>query len=102
MISNYGFIILLEHKNPGCGSEGNILSNNYCEEINLTFVYFTDMHCNELNKTMKFHNVDVLPVCTCKQESWCHFCKLQKDPESKEVEVKRYTKGGYFGGMIYY
>lgn len=37
-----------------------------------------------------------------KKESWCHFCKLQKDPESKEVEVKRYTKGGYFGGMIDY
>lgn len=46
---------------------------------------------------MKFLNVD-----TCKLESWCHFCKLQKDPESKEVEVKRYTKGGYFGGMIDY
>ena len=24
--------------------------------------------------------------------------QLQKDPESKEVEVKRYDKGGYFGG----
>lgn len=69
MICNYGFIILLEHKNPGCGSTRNILSNNYCEEINLTFVYFTDMHYNELNKTMKFLNVDVLSVCTCKQES---------------------------------
>lgn len=37
--------------------------------------------------------------------NWNHnviFCKLQKDPESKEVEVKRYTKGGYFGGMIDY
>lgn len=93
---------MLEHKNPGCGSEGNILSNNYCEEINLTFVYFTDMHYNELNKRWNFSMLMCCLFVHAKKESWCHFCKLQKDPESKEVEVKRYTKGGYFGGMIDY
>lgn len=49
MICN-GFIILLEHRAPGCGSTGNIHSNNYCEELNLTFFYFTDMHSNDLKQ----------------------------------------------------
>lgn len=67
MICINGFIILFEYKNFGCGSEGNIFFNNYCEEINFIFVYFIDMYCNELNKTMKFFNVDVLFVCICKK-----------------------------------